>query len=957
MASKIKGVGGRSRSASYDDGDDTERLAQERRGKRSVSEGAEQTGSVIEGRAIRVGICAMDGKARATAMNEIIGRMVTFAGDGTLDIVYFGNECILNEPVEEWPVVDALLSWFSKGFPLEKAEAYAVLRNPLVVNDLPSQRILWDRRKVNAMLKAINVPTVRSVVVDREDPTNLPVFEEFLDYIMVDGFKMEKPFVEKPVSGEDHNIYIYYSSSSGGGSKRLFRKIKNVSSQFYPDDSCVRRGESFIYESFVPTSGTDIKVYTVGPRYAHAEARKSPVVDGVVKRGANGKEERFPILLKPFEKDIARKICTAFKQTVCGFDMLRSPSGTFVCDVNGWSFVKTSPKYWDDCAHILVELILRQLAPDATVDTFVQRSIEIRGRRKKKRTPVRSTSGGTSSRPGSPEQSGLLIGGSSLDDGAARSVSSERSSPVPRRVTQSPPSPGTVDDRTANVAGPSKNEKLRCVIGIFRHGDRTPKEKLKIKVQWPAYLELFDRFAYTSSGGRHSAAAPLFSGTGPSPAVVQRQSSLVSSIRRDVSMTSLDGNGSPSAESNFKSASSTSGGLSEGEEVNRPRELKLKKPRELQAVLDATNLLLGPLGPYADRIVANNDDSGDDDTDDQYRQLLQVRSVLEKYGNFRGINRKVQIKPVAFHPVTGKVTKATFILKWGGVLTRLGRLQAEKLGTRFRHEMYRSGHGQILDVLRLHATHRHDLKIYASDEGRVLMTAAAFAKSFLDLEGGLTPVVTTLINKAPRMLNEIDSSSRKIMKKVKENIGATLSNPAVTTTEDALRVICPTGARGESVISAVNALHAEHSGVLRGAMRDLYDKMSVLKTHLAAQLATAQSELDVMTMTRAPPSLDAGYALTRTASNTSVASLVSIQSDNETDESEAAGGTVSKHERTSSSISTGASADPHNAFAVPQPERLTVPLSANASDLPSPTMGGSRYVPILFFRHLSFLKT
>ena len=40
-------------------------------------------------------------------------------------------------------------------------------------------------------------------------------------------------------------------------------------------------------EPFLTTSGTDIKVYTCGAGYVHAEARKAPTVDGKVIRGSD----------------------------------------------------------------------------------------------------------------------------------------------------------------------------------------------------------------------------------------------------------------------------------------------------------------------------------------------------------------------------------------------------------------------------------------------------------------------------------------------------------------------------------------------------------------------------------------------------------------------------------------------------------------------------------------------
>ena len=206
---------------------------------------------------------------------------------------------------------------------------------------------------------------------EKEKKPEIHELIEYDDHIEYNGVKIYKPFVEKPFDGDDHAIHIYYPPNLGGGHKRLFRKTQNLCSLYIPNENFIRRDKSYIYEEFLQNDGFDIKVYTVGPEYAHAEARKSPTLDGVVrvinylnlKRTKEGKEVRYPVNLTPFEKELARKIVNIFKQKICGFDILRSQGKSYVCDVNGWSFVKGNKKYYEDCAILIRKLILNEIDP------------------------------------------------------------------------------------------------------------------------------------------------------------------------------------------------------------------------------------------------------------------------------------------------------------------------------------------------------------------------------------------------------------------------------------------------------------------------------------------------------------------------------------------------------------------------------------------------------------------
>ena len=86
----------------------------------------------------------MDKKSRSRPMKEIMRRLP----EKEFEIVIFGNDCLLNDPVEKWPIVDCLIGFYSGGFPLKKAQEYVKLRQPWCCNNLESEYVLRDRRRV-----------------------------------------------------------------------------------------------------------------------------------------------------------------------------------------------------------------------------------------------------------------------------------------------------------------------------------------------------------------------------------------------------------------------------------------------------------------------------------------------------------------------------------------------------------------------------------------------------------------------------------------------------------------------------------------------------------------------------------------------------------------------------------------------------------------------------------------
>ena len=437
------------------------------------------------------------------------------------------------------------------------------------------QKILWDRRICLRVLDSMGVPTPKRIEVNRDGgPTlesaqlaehvyglsgvklegpndgtggGVPLTKEVAliddgDTLLVDGVRLRKPFVEKPTSGEDHNIHIYFpKSQAGGGGRRLFRKIGNKSSEWDKDlvvpRAVTEKDSSYLYEQFLHVDNAeDIKAYTVGPEFCHAETRTSPVVDGLVRRNTHGKEIRYICNLSSDEQLMATKIANGFGQRICGFDMLRVRNHSYVIDVNGWSFVKDNKDYYDKCASILKQMFVNEKhkregttpviahLPDSTSDKSQSDKSQSEAALPHRKNTVNHRSA-LKNLMKSPSMSKLR--GHHVAHGAHGAHSPDvtptaaLSSPPTLERAQKPVLPnvpiGSIDQLpppvlsteqipaceahashsvdalpTETIPQPASKHswKLKGMVSVIRHADRTPKQKFKFTFHTQPFVEL-----------------------------------------------------------------------------------------------------------------------------------------------------------------------------------------------------------------------------------------------------------------------------------------------------------------------------------------------------------------------------------------------------------------------------------------------------------------------------------
>lgn len=585
------------------------------------------------------------------------------------------------------------------------------------------------------------------------------------DTLVVDGKPFKKPFVEKPVDGEDHNVVIYFPKSQEGGARRLFRKIGNKSSEFDANltvpRSITEDNSSYIYEQFLKTENAeDVKAYTVGPSYCHAETRKSPVVDGLVRRNTHGKELRYVTKLSDAEREMASKVAQAFGQRICGFDMLRTGSSSYIIDVNGWSFVKDNEDYYNDCAKILRGMFIAEKfkqenglsdeqSSEPGGDTLPRRHGTGHAHRSALKTILKSPSmtklsqhlphssrhpSGTTGSPKSASMTTPLSSPPTMERssnlvGLPKTIDNIDTLPPPIIATTAP---GSASDSTAsskgqNTQAPMPNSKhswkLKGVVTVIRHADRTPKQKIKFTAHSQVFADLLK--------GHHEE-------------VLLKGEAALASVEAAVKIALKQNLEDPDKLRNLRNALAKKG-MQPGTKVQIKPMFRKKKPEEMAEAVQGTS-------PNGRRV-------SDVDLFQIVEPTHSERTRPDSKGLHRLQTRSDSISGATFSRFSAAendlvLDKLQLVMKWGGEPTHSARYQSQDLGTNMRDD-FKLLNREVLD----------DVRIFTSSEKRVKTSAQIWAAAFLDRQDIPDDYITVR-----KDLLDDSNAAKDVMDKVKKKL-------------------------------------------------------------------------------------------------------------------------------------------------------------------------------------------
>ena len=610
------------------------------------------------------------------------------------------------------------------------------------------QKVLWDRRICLRILDSMGVPTPRRVEVNRDGGPTLESAElahhvyhmsgvrldgpedgtgggmknansvaliDDGDTLLVDGVTFKKPFVEKPVCGEDHNICIYYpKSQNGGGGRKLFRKIGNKSSEWDSNLTIPRavteEGSSYVYEQFLHVDNAeDVKAYTVGPDFCHAETRKSPVVDGLVRRNTHGKEIRYITSLTKEEAIMASKITEGFGQRICGFDLLRVGTKSYVIDVNGWSFVKDNNEYYDKCSTILKQMFIKEkrlregYIPEPGLDMTVSARKSTSNHRQafknlfKSPSLTRLAGAHHGNRiPGTQSPDWLvstppLTSPPSLEKRQSVSHPSipilkdtELLSPLAPGTRPDPSEPQTArsGDYTPSTFTPlpaSKHSwKLKGMVAVIRHADRTPKQKYKFTFHTQPFVDLLK---------------------GHQEEVLLKGEAALGSVLEAVKKATQEGIEDQVKLGILRSSLARKGAWT-GTKVQIKPMFRKREPKRSPNPHNAESEIKSKGDPSAEM------ESGIADSQDHTRSPTRSDSLAGvTLSRFSAVENDLVLD------------KLQLIIKWGGEPTHAARYQSQDLGENMRN-----------DLLLMNREALEDVRVFTSSERRV-STSGEFAKA------------------------------------------------------------------------------------------------------------------------------------------------------------------------------------------------------------------------------------